>query len=170
LDQFNNPLNPLAHYETTGVEIIEQTEGKIDMFIAGIGTAGTLMGVGRRLKEFNLDIKVVAVEPPLGESIPGLRNMKEPYPPSIFEETKIDEKVSVTLEDAVNMAKKLARKEGLFVGISSGAAMHVAVEKAKKLGNGKVIVVILPDLGERYLSMTNYSETNHKENTKSQFV
>lgn len=160
LDQFNNPLNPLAHYETTGVEIIEQTEGKMDMFIAGIGTAGTLMGAGRRLKEFNPDIKVVAVEPPLGESIPGLRNMKEPYSPSIFEETKIDEKVSVTLEDAVVMTKKLARKEGLFVGISSGAAMHVAVEKAKKLGNGKVIVVILPDLGERYLSMTNYSKTN----------
>jgi len=152
LDQFNNPLNPLAHYETTGEEIIEQTEGKMDMFIAGIGTAGTLMGVGRRLKEFNPDIKVVAVEPLLGESIPGLRNMKEPYPPSIFEETKIDEKVSVTLEDAVVMAKKLARKEGLFVGISSGAAMHVAVTKAKELGKGKMIVVVLPDLGERYLS------------------
>jgi len=152
LDQFNNPLNPLAHYETTGREIIEQTEGRIDMFIAGIGTAGTLVGVGRRLKEFNPKIKVVAVEPPLGENIPGLRNMKEPHPPSILDETVIDEKVAVTLEEAIAMMKSLARIEGLFVGVSSGASMHVAIEKARKLGKGKTIVTILPDLGERYIS------------------
>lgn len=152
LDQFNNPLNPLAHYETTGREIIEQTEGRIDMFIAGIGTAGTLVGVGRRLKEFNPKIKVVAVEPPLGENIPGLRNMKEPHPPSILDETVIDEKVAVTLEEAIAMMKNLARIEGLFVGVSSGASMHVAIEKARKLGKGKTIVTILPDLGERYIS------------------
>ncbi|MDH5770068.1 MAG: cysteine synthase family protein [Candidatus Bathyarchaeota archaeon] len=157
LDQFNNPLNPLAHYETTGKEIIEQTEGKVDMFIASIGTAGTLMGVGRRLKKTDPNIKVVAVEPLLGDVIPGLRNMKEAYPPSIFDETKIDEKVSVSLRDALVMTKRLVRKEGLFVGISSGAAMHVAVEKAKELGDGKVIVVILPDLGERYLSVKTFT-------------
>jgi len=157
LDQFNNPLNLLAHYETTGEEIIEQTKGNVDMFIASIGTAGTLMGVGRRMKEIDPKIRVVAVEPMLGETIPGLRNMKEPYAPSIFEEVEIDEKVNVSLEDALAMAKRLAREEGLFVGISSGAAMHVAVEKAKELGDGKVIVVILPDLGERYLSMKNFT-------------
>lgn len=157
LDQFNNPLNPLAHYETTGEEIIEQTKGKVDVFIASIGTAGTLMGVGRRLKEIDPNIRVIAVEPLLEESIPGLRNMKEAYPPSIFDGTKIDEKVSVSLEDALVMTKRLVREEGLFVGISSGAAMHVAVEKAKELGDGKVIVVILPDLGERYLSMNAFT-------------
>lgn len=127
------------------------------MFIASIGTAGTVMGVGRRLKETDPNIKVVAVEPLLGDVIPGLRNMKEDYPPSIFDETKIDEKVSVSLEDALVMTKRLIRKEGLFVEISSGAAMHVAVEKAKELGDGKVIVVILPDLGERYLSMDTFA-------------
>jgi cysteine synthase len=151
-DQFNNEYNVLAHYETTGKEIIEQTKGKVDMLIAGIGTGGTIMGIGKRLKEFNPRIKIVAVEPFLDEKIQGLRNMNEPYKPSIFDETKIDEKVNVTLEQAVNMTKKLAREEGLLVGISSGAAMHLAVQKAKELGRGKTIVVILPDSGERYLS------------------
>jgi len=157
LDQFNSPLNPLAHYETTAEEIIQQTKGELDMFIASIGTAGTLMGVGRRLKEINHNIKIVAVEPLLEQVIPGLRNMKEPYPPSIFDEKEIDEKVNVSLEDALMMTKRLAREEGLFVGISSGAAMHAAVEKAREIGDGKVIVVILPDLGERYLSMNVFA-------------
>ena len=152
LNQFNNEDNVLAHYETTGKEIIEQTNGKVDMLIAGIGTGGTIMGIRNRLKEFNLNIKIVAVEPFERKHIQGLRNMNEPYRPTIFDETKIDEKVNVTQEQAENMTRKLAREEGLFVGISSGAAMHVAVQKAKELEKGKNIVVILPDLGERYLS------------------
>lgn len=151
-DQFSNKYNVLAHYETTGKEIIEQTNGKIDMLIAGIGTGGTIMGVGKRLKEFNSKIKIIAVEPYLEDIIQGLRNMGEPYKPSIFDETKIDEKVNVKLEEAIKMTRRLAREEGLFVGISSGAAMHVALQKAKELGKGKTIVVILPDSGERYLS------------------
>ncbi|NIO43972.1 MAG: cysteine synthase [Candidatus Aenigmarchaeota archaeon] len=151
INQFSNKYNILAHYETTGKEIIEQTNGKIDMIIAGIGTGGTIMGVGKRLKEFNPNVKIVAVEPFAGEVIQGLINMNE-YKPSIFDETKIDEKVNVTLKQAENMARRLAREEGLFVGISSGASVHVALKKAKEMGRGKTIVVILPDLGERYLS------------------
>jgi len=151
-DQFSNKHNILAHYETTGKEIIEQTEGRIDMLVAGIGTGGTIMGIGKRLKEFNQNIKIIAVEPFLGENIQGLRNMNEPYRPSIFDEATIDEKVNVKMEDAINVTRRLAKEEGLFVGISSGAAMHVAMQKARELGKGKVIVVILPDSGERYLS------------------
>jgi len=151
-NQFSNKYNVLAHYETTGKEIIEQIDGKIDMLVAGIGTGGTIIGIGKRLKEFNPNIRIVAVEPFPEKKIQGLRNMDEPYRPSIFDETKIDEKVNVTLEQAENMTRRLAREEGLFMGISSGAAMHVAVEKAKELGKGKIIVVVLPDSGERYLS------------------
>lgn len=151
-DQFSNKYNVLAHYETTGKEIIEQIDGKIDMLVAGIGTGGTIMGIGKKLKKFNPNIKIVAVEPFLREKIQGLRNMNEPYKPSIFDETKIDEKVNVTLEQAENMTRRLAKEEGLFVGTSSGAAMYIAVQKAKELGKGKIIVVVLPDSGERYLS------------------
>lgn len=151
LGQFENELNVLAHYETTGKEIIEQTKGKVDMVIGGIGTTGTLVGIAKRLKEFNERIKIVAVQPLLGEIIPGLINLKE-FKPSIFNEKIIDEIVEVSLKDAIKMTKKLAREEGLFVGLSSGAAMHVAVKKAKKLGKEKTIVVILPDSGERYIS------------------
>lgn len=151
LGQFERNLNPLTHYETTGREIIEQTGGKIDMFIAGIGTTGTVVGVGRRLKEFNPNIKVVAVEPLEGERILGLTNLKE-YTPPIFDPTVIDEKVNVSLKDAVETTRRLIREEGLFVGISSGAAMFVALRKARELGKGKTIVVILPDSGNRYIS------------------
>jgi cysteine synthase len=152
LNQFTSSLNPLAHYETTGKEIIEQTGGKIDMFIATIGTTGTVVGVGKRLKEFNPNIKVVAVEPFLNETIPGLLNLKE-FTPPIFDKSIIDEKINVSLKNSIRMTKRIAKEEGLFVGISSGAVMWVAVKKAKKLRKGKVIVTILPDLGERYISL-----------------
>lgn len=151
LGQFDSASNPLAHYETTGREIIEQTGGRLDMLIAGIGTTGTIVGIGRRLKEFNPNIKVVAVEPLKGEKILGLANLKEHTPP-IFDPSIIDEKVNVSLREAVEMTRRLIREEGLFVGISSGAAMHVAVGKARELGKGKTIVVILPDSGDRYIS------------------
>jgi cysteine synthase len=110
LNQFGSLLNPLAHYETTGKEIIEQTGGKIDMFIATIGTIGTLIGVGKRLKEFNPNIKVVAVEPFLNEAIPGLLNLKE-FTPPIFDESIMDEKINVSLKNSIRMAKRIARKE-----------------------------------------------------------
>lgn len=151
LGQFNSVLNPLAHYEATGREIIEQTGGRLDMLVAGIGTTGTIVGIGRRLKEFNPNIRVVAVEPFEGEKILGLANLKE-HTPSIFDPSIIDEKVNVSLREAVEMTRRLIREEGLFVGISSGAAMHVAVGKARELGKGKTIVVILPDSGDRYIS------------------
>ena len=151
-DQFNNPSNPQVHYETTGKEILHQTGGKVDMFVAGIGTGGTIMGAGRRLREYNQSVKIIAVEPILGESIQGLRNMKEQFAPSIFKESFVDEKINIGLEEAKAMTKLLAQKEGLFAGISSGAAIAIALRKAKELGKGKTIVTIFPDGGAKYLS------------------
>jgi len=151
-DQFNNPANPRIHYQTTGKEILEQTNGKIDMFVAGIGTGGTIMGVGKRLREHNPNVKIIAVEPTLGQSIQGLRNMKEQFPPSIFQESFMDQKINIGLEEAKQMTKIIALKEGLFVGISSGAAMHIALQKARELGRGKTIVTVFPDGGAKYLS------------------
>lgn len=151
-DQFNNQTNPKVHYETTGREIIEQTGGKIDMFVAGIGTGGTIMGVGKRLREHNPAIKLVAVEPVLGQAIQGLRNMREQYAPSIFKEDFVDEKINIGLEEAKLMTKALAKEEAIFAGISSGAVMHVIRKKARELGKGKVIVTIFPDGGAKYLS------------------
>jgi cysteinyl-tRNA synthetase len=152
-DQYNNPCNPLAHYNGTGMEIIEQTEGKITHFIAAVGTSGTLMGVSRRLREFNPEIKIIGVEPYLGHKIQGLKNMKEAYRPGIFNRKSLDEKINVHDEDAYETARLLASREGLFVGMSSGAAMFVALQKAKTLRSG-ILTVILPDGGERYLSTT----------------
>jgi cysteine synthase len=151
-DQFNNPANVQAHYETTGREIIEQTNGKVDMVVAAMGTTGTVMGVSKRLKEFNKKIKIVGVEPYIGHKLQGMKNMKEAYVPSIYVSRKLDEKVNIRDEDAFETARNLALKEGLLVGMSSGAVMHVALQKAKELGKGKIIVAILPDRGERYLT------------------
>ncbi len=151
-DQFNNPYNPLAHYETTANEIWRDTNGRVDMVIAAMGTTGTVMGVGKRLKELNPNIKIVGVEPYLGHKIQGMKSLKESYRPGIYNRRLIDEKVYIKDEDAFKMARELARKEGLLVGMSSGAVMHVAIKKAKELGKGKIIVAILPDTGERYLS------------------
>lgn len=151
-DQFNNPYNPLAHYKTTAEEIIKRTNGKVDMVVAAMGTTGTVMGVGKRLKEFNRDIKIVGVEPYIGHKLQGMKSMKEAYRPSIYDRKQLDEKVYIKDEDAFRVARELALKEGLLVGMSSGAVMHVALQKAKELGKGKVIVAILPDTGERYLS------------------
>jgi cysteinyl-tRNA synthetase len=151
MDQFNNKYNWIAHYNTTGPEIWRQTNGKINMFVAGIGTTGTIMGVGRYLKERNLEVKIIGVEPYLGHKIQGLKNMKEAYKPGIYDKGLLDEKVNVHDEDAYETARQLAKREGLFVGMSSGAAMHVALQKVEEL-NGGVVVVLLPDGGERYLS------------------
>jgi cysteinyl-tRNA synthetase len=156
-DQFNNEDNWKAHYYGTAEEIWKQTKGGVTMFVAGIGTSGTLTGVSRRLKEYNQDIKIIAAEPMLGHKLQGLKNMKEAYKPSIYDKSLLDEKVPVEDEEGFEMARRLVREEGLLVGMSSGAAMHVAVEKAKKMEEG-LIVVLLPDGSEKYLSTALFGE------------
>ncbi|MGD0915321.1 MAG: cysteine synthase family protein [Thermodesulfobacteriota bacterium] len=153
--QFKNKYNVLAHYETTGVEIWKATRGKVTMFVGGLGTTGTLMGVSKRLKEYNPDIKIVGVEPYPNSKIQGLKNLTHQYVPEIYDPSRLDEKINVTDEDAFEMARVLTVREGIFCGISSGAAMWGALEKAKELGQG-VIVTLLPDGGEKYVSTPLY--------------
>jgi cysteine synthase B len=150
-DQYNNPNNWKAHYDTTANEIWQQTDGKVTHFVAGIGTSGTLMGTGRRLKELNPKIQVIAVEPatPL-HGLEGLKHMESSIVPGIYDPKVHDRKVSVYTEDAYEMTCRVAREEGLLVGFSSGAAIQGAFEVAQELKEG-VVVTILPDLGERYL-------------------
>ena len=155
-NQFDNEANILAHYETTGKEIIDQTQGRVTHFIAGMGTTGTLMGVSRRLKEFNKDIRIVGVEPVLNHRIQGLKNMTESIRPKIFDPGMIDEHYYINDEEAFDTTRMLATKEGLFVGMSSGAAMHIALRKSSELKEG-VIVVLLPDRGDRYLSTSLFT-------------
>ena len=150
-NQFANENNPLAHYRYTAGEIIVDTDGELDVFIAGVGTSGTLMGVSKRLKEYNPNIKVIAVEPLPNAHIQGLKSLKTSYVPAIYDESRLDEKVYVSMEDAEHAARMLALQEGIFCGISSGAAMHVALETAKKMDSG-TIIVLLPDGGEKYIS------------------
>ncbi len=150
-NQFDNPANVKAHYETTGKEVYEQTRGEVSVFVAGMGTTGTLMGAGRRLKEFNSSITVLGVEPNLGHKIQGLKNMTEAIVPKIYNPITLDEKWNVPDDDAFNTTRRLALEQGLFVGMSSGAAMSAALRKAKEMTDG-TIVVVLPDRGDRYLS------------------
>ncbi|RLC04547.1 MAG: cysteine--tRNA ligase [Deltaproteobacteria bacterium] len=159
-DQYNNDANWKAHYHTTAPEIIEQTSGKVSSVVATIGTSGTLMGLSRRLKEYNEDIRIVCAEPYLGHKIQGLKNMKESYTPEIMDKNCFDEKINIDDDTAFDMARRLAVKEGLFVGMSSGAAMAVAIEEAQKIKKG-LIVVIFPDSGERYLSTSLFSVEKH---------
>lgn len=163
--QFTNPENPKAHYETTGPEIWEDTDGKVDIFVAGVGTGGTLSGVGKYLKEKNPSIKIVAMEPeksPLlskGTAGPhGLQGIGANFVPDTLDTDIFDEVITVTEEDAYNAGKRLAREEGFLVGISSGAALHAAEVIASRPENkGKMIVVLLPDTGDRYLSTPMFS-------------
>jgi len=155
-DQYNNPANWMAHYDGTAVEVWNQTEGRITMLVATMGTSGTLMGMSRRLKECNPAIRIVGVEPYLGHKIQGLKNMKEAYQPGIFDKRLLDVKINVDDEEAFEMTRRLAREEGMFVGMSSGAAMAVACKQALELESG-LIVVIFPDSGERYLSTSLFS-------------
>jgi cysteine synthase B len=152
-NQFDNPNNVLAHYETTGPEIYSQMKGKIDVFLCAIGTTGTLMGTGRYLREKVPGIKIVAVEPTLGHTIQGLKNMQESVVPSIFNPEIYDEKLNVEDGIAFETTRLMAVREGLFTGMSSGAAVAGALEVAKDMKKGN-IVVILPDRGDRYLSTT----------------
>lgn len=150
-NQFDNPANILAHYETTGREIIDQTNGEVDVFVAGMGTTGTLMGAGKRLKEFNRNIRIVGVEPFLGHKIQGLKNMQESIVPKIFNPAFPDEILNVNDDDSFATTRRLALQEGIFAGMSSGAAVFGALAMAGRIERGTVVVV-LPDRGDRYLS------------------
>ena len=150
-NQYSNQYNQLAHYETTAEEIWKQTEGKITHFVSAIGTSGTIMGVGMKLKEKNDNIKIIEAHPVKGHYIQGLKSMEEAIVPEIYKPEKIDKSVMIESEDAFAMAREIALKEGIFVGMSSGAAMVAAVNIAEELEEG-TLVVIFPDRGEKYLS------------------
>jgi len=158
-DQFSNKYNKIAHYETTAQEILKQTEGKIDYFVSSIGTSGTIMGVGKYLKEFNSNIKVICAHPTKGHYIQGLKNMEEAIVPSIYNPSLIDEQIYIETEDAFKITRLLAKKEGVFVGMSSGAAMLAAIKTAEKVDQG-TMVVIFPDRGDRYLSTELFKKGN----------
>ncbi|HXF56195.1 MAG TPA: cysteine synthase [Actinomycetota bacterium] len=148
--QYGNPANVRAHYEGTGAEIVRDLP-EVTHFVAGLGTGGTLTGVGRRLKEHNPDVKVIAAEPELGELVYGLRSLDEGFVPPIFDESVLDRKFLVSAEDALRATRELTHKEGIFAGISSGAVIHVAQRVAAELETGDV-VCLLADGGWKYLS------------------
>ncbi len=152
-NQFDNASNVLSHYETTGPEVLSQTNGELTVFVAGMGTTGTLMGAGKYLNEKNASIRIVGVEPTPGHTIQGLKNMTESIVPKIYYPKILDEKLVVEDGEAFETARLLALKEGLFVGMSSGAAVAAALRIAKAIKSG-TIVAILPDRGDRYLSTT----------------
>lgn len=154
-NQYDNESNVCAHYETTGPEIYRQTMGEVDVLVAGMGTGGTLMGTGKYLKERKPEVRVVGVEPTLGHTIQGLKNMQEAIVPKIYREENLTEKITIEDGEAFEMTRLLAQKEGVFVGLSSGAAMAGAVKVAERMSEG-TIVVILPDRGDRYLSVTQF--------------
>jgi cysteine synthase len=156
-NQFDNPANPKAHYETTGVEILEQTNGNIAAFVAGIGTSGTLMGIGKRLKEHNPNIKVIGVEPHVNHGIQGLKSLEGNQMPAIFDPAITDGIIKVQYEEAVALTREIARKEAILTGMSSGAALKGALQVAQSLEKGNIIV-IFPDGGERYLSTNLFRE------------
>lgn len=164
--QFKNPANPEIHRKTTAKEILEVTGGNLDAFVAGVGTGGTITGVGEILKEKIKKIKIIAVEPKASAVISGgepgphkIQGIGAGFIPEVLNREVIDEIITVSDEDAFHTAKRLAREEGLFVGISAGAATFAALKVAKKLGKGKRVVVMLPDTGERYFSIEQYFET-----------
>jgi cysteine synthase B len=150
-NQFDNPANPQAHYESTGPEIWKQTDGQIDIFVTGMGTTGTLMGISRYLKEQSPAVKVIGVEPVPGHAIQGLKNMSEAIVPQIFDRSRLDDIFPMNDEEAFDMTRRLATEEGVFVGVSSGANVAAAVRLARQLRSG-TIVTILCDRGDRYLS------------------
>lgn len=155
-DQFTNPANVLSHYKTTGPEIINQIEDGIDYFIAGMGTTGTLMGTGEYLRENLPDIRIIGIEPVKNHRIQGLKNMKESIVPAIYDEHSLDDKFYVNDAESFEMARRLAREEGLFVGMSSGAALAGVLKLLDRV-NHCTVVTVFPDKGERYLSTTLFA-------------
>ena len=151
LDQFANPDNPLSHYETTGPEIWRDTDGKITHFVSSMGTTGTIMGCSRFFKEKNPKIQIIGCQPAEGSQIPGIRKWPEAYLPKIYDGRRVDRVESVSQAEAEEMTRRLAREEGIFAGISSGGALHVALRVSKELKNA-VIVTVICDRGDRYLS------------------
>lgn len=164
-NQFKNKNNIMAHYETTAIEILEDTDGNIDAFVAGVGTGGTISGAGKRLKEYNKDILVVAVQPTKSPVLSGgepnghkIQGIGANFIPSIYDKAIVDEILSIDEEIAYSYARKLATEEGILSGISSGANLAAAIILAKRLGKGKTVVTVLPDNGERYLSTDLFVE------------
>lgn len=155
LDQYSNPANPLAHELTTGPEILAAVE-KVDVLVAALGTGGTLMGTGRALRRSLPEVKVIAVEPPAGELIAGLRSLQDGYVPPIFNPDEIDGKTLVRTHQAVEMTRRLLDEEGLFAGLSSGAVVHAALKWVQRIDQG-TIVAVLPDAGWKYLSLDVWS-------------
>jgi cysteine synthase B len=151
LDQFANPDNPRAHYETTGPELWEQTGGEITHFVSAMGTTGTITGVGKFLKEKNPDIKIIGAQPAEGSRIPGIRKWPEEYMPKIYDGSLVDEQISVTQDDAEDMARRMAREEGIFAGISAAGALWVAQQVAARETHATIVFVVC-DRGDRYLS------------------
>jgi cysteine synthase B len=150
-NQFSNPNNPLAHYETTGPEIFKQADGKVDYFVTGMGTTGTLMGTGKFLREKIKNVKIVGIEPTPHHTIQGLKNMTESIVPAIYHRDKLDDVMIMEDDEAYEMTRRLAAEEGIFAGISSGAAVAGAVRIAKDMKSGTVVTIIC-DRGDRYLS------------------
>ena len=156
-DQFSNAANYLAHYERTALEIWEQTGGKVDYLVCALGTSGTIMGISKFMKALNPDVKVVCAQPIRGHYIQGLKNMEEAIVPQIYDPTKINIQEIIESEEAIAMARRVIREEGIFAGMSSGAAMLAAARTAARIDSGN-IVVIFPDRAEKYLSTSMFDE------------
>ena len=164
--QFDNPANPAAHYAATGPEIWEDTDGEVDIFVAGVGTGGTITGVGRYLKEKKPDVRIVAVEPAASPllskgtaGVHGIQGIGANFVPSVLDRSVIDEIMPVSDEDAMAAGRSMGRREGVLIGISAGACLHAAIELAKRKENaGKTIVALMPDAGDRYLSTKLYQD------------
>ena len=151
LDQFSNTDNPLAHFDLTGPEIWDQTDGRVTHFVSSMGTTGTIMGVSRYLKEKNPDIKIIGCQPTDGSQIPGIRKWPEAYLPKIFDKSRVDEIIEVSQQDAEDTTRRLAKEEGIFAGISSGGAMWVSLKLSQSLTDATIVSIVC-DRGDRYLS------------------